>query len=433
MAQDANSQLLNMLSPQEGKLLDDQLRRRQLQEGVTNYGGDAMGRFLTAASGAQRASEGFGMLGERLIGGRQKGANEVKAERQQDIIQQRIAKEEADKAAEKDNLADSNTILTTRSLKALEGIRDKAIAKNTTQSSIVAQQAQKKIEGLQAQIKELGITEKTVDTALDIVAASDLPEPLISQISDEVTNGLTKPQDINGRIKEALAPIKKAKSVETAIQSLDGFNLTEQEQNNYTNYLKGGGSLTTLMQKLIPTTESLTVDRLSQMYRFFTSESVDNFKKAFADGTRGADLPALKEQDSERKVNVSSVTPTMLNTFTSLVNENFEDPNVKAVFTDSGFFSEDPDKNKIKGYVADVYTYANKKQLLPSQALVEWSQIRNSGGEASAKVSENTKPEPIVITSPADIPQSMVDAVMKDNPNATEEQVRQAIYNKDNK
>lgn len=95
MAQDANSQLLNMLSPQEGKLLDDQLRRRQLQEGVTNYGSDAMGRFLTAASGAQRASAGFGMLGERLIGGRQKGANELKAERQQEVVQQQKDKEKA--------------------------------------------------------------------------------------------------------------------------------------------------------------------------------------------------------------------------------------------------------------------------------------------------------------------------------------------------
>ncbi len=69
----------DLLSPDQAKLLDDQLRQQSLQQGVTNYGSDPMGKFLTAASGAQRASAGFGMAAERAIAGRQMGANELGA------------------------------------------------------------------------------------------------------------------------------------------------------------------------------------------------------------------------------------------------------------------------------------------------------------------------------------------------------------------
>lgn len=84
----------DLLSPDQAKLLDDQLRKQSLQQGVTNYGSDPMGRFLTAASGAQRASAGFGMLGERLMGGRQMGANEMQAIQAQ---KQAIDKETAER------------------------------------------------------------------------------------------------------------------------------------------------------------------------------------------------------------------------------------------------------------------------------------------------------------------------------------------------
>lgn len=75
----------DLLAPEQAKLLDDQLRKQSLQQGVTNYGSDAMGKFLTAASGAQRASAGFGMAAERAIAGRQMGANEMQATRAQKV------------------------------------------------------------------------------------------------------------------------------------------------------------------------------------------------------------------------------------------------------------------------------------------------------------------------------------------------------------
>ena len=81
----------DLLSPDQAKLLDDQLRKQSLQQGVTNYGSDPMGRFLTAASGAQRASEGFGMAAERVFAGRQMGANETRSVQAQQAAQAKQA------------------------------------------------------------------------------------------------------------------------------------------------------------------------------------------------------------------------------------------------------------------------------------------------------------------------------------------------------
>ena len=89
----------DLLAPEQAKLLDDQLRKQSLQQGVTNYGSDAMGKFLTAASGAQRASAGFGMAAERAIAGRQMGANEAGAvqakERQEAELKKQQLKRQA--------------------------------------------------------------------------------------------------------------------------------------------------------------------------------------------------------------------------------------------------------------------------------------------------------------------------------------------------
>lgn len=94
----------DLLTPEQGRLLDNQLRQQKLNQGVTNYGSDAIGKLLTSVSGAQRASAGFGMLGERLMGGRQKGVNEMQAER----AQQAQEAEQAKKVALQKKLANAD-------------------------------------------------------------------------------------------------------------------------------------------------------------------------------------------------------------------------------------------------------------------------------------------------------------------------------------
>lgn len=84
----------DLLTPEQGRLLDNQLRQKQLNQGVTNYGSDAIGKLLTSVSGAQRASAGFGMLGERLMGGRQKGVNEMQAVQAQQAKEAELKKKQ---------------------------------------------------------------------------------------------------------------------------------------------------------------------------------------------------------------------------------------------------------------------------------------------------------------------------------------------------
>lgn len=86
----AEQTLMNMLSPQKAKLLDQQMLQQKMQG--SNYGGGAMGNFLTAASGAQAAATtGAGMLGQRLATGeRYIGENE---RAQQEQVKQLQAKQ----------------------------------------------------------------------------------------------------------------------------------------------------------------------------------------------------------------------------------------------------------------------------------------------------------------------------------------------------
>lgn len=86
----AEQTLMNMLSPQKARLLDQQMLQQKMQG--KNYGGGAMGNFLTAASGAQAAATtGAGMLGQRLATGeRYIGENE---RAQQEQVKQLQAKQ----------------------------------------------------------------------------------------------------------------------------------------------------------------------------------------------------------------------------------------------------------------------------------------------------------------------------------------------------
>lgn len=85
--------LLAQANPQLGRMLDQQARDKAQQERMkgTNYGNDAMGRFLTAASGAARtAAEGGRDFTNRLTGNTPgMGVNEraaVEAQQQQQVM-----------------------------------------------------------------------------------------------------------------------------------------------------------------------------------------------------------------------------------------------------------------------------------------------------------------------------------------------------------
>jgi hypothetical protein len=357
----AKEQLLKMMSPNQARLLDQQMRDQQVAQRSQGAG---------MLSGLVQAYTGMSDIAQRAGGIMPMGAYEAQAIKQQKILDETTKQESLISNAARVAIKSSD-------VNELQKERDNLLSEGSQAAVSLAQKIQNKIDGLNKTRQQMGVIEGKVETALDIVAKSNLPEEIKYQIDEEISSGITKPEDVNKRIKEANDVVVKGNKVQSGIEALSSLGLSQEDKVKYTKYLQAGGSITTLFQEFLPNQENLSVDRLSQMYRFFTSESVEKFKDAFRDGKRGADLPALEEQNSERKVNVASVSKSMRMDFESLVNEYFDDPNVKAVFTDAGIFIEDPDSEKIRAYVADVYTYANRNQILPSEALLRWSAEKN--------------------------------------------------------
>lgn len=357
----AKEQLLKMMSPNQARLLDQQMRDQQVAQRSQGAG---------MLSGLVQAYTGMGDIAQRVGGIMPMGAYEAQAIKQQKILDETTKQESLISNAARVAIKSSD-------VNELQKERDNLLSEGSQAAVSLAQKIQNKIDGLNKTRQQMGVIEGKVETALDIVAKSNLPEEIKYQIDEEISSGITKPEDVNKRIKEANDVVVKGNKVQSGIEALSSLGFSQEDKVKYTKYLQAGGSITTLFQKFLPNQENLSVDRLSQMYRFFTPESVEKFKDAFRDGKRGADLPALMEQDSSGKVNVASVSKPMRMNFESLVNEYFDNPNVKAVFTDAGIFSEDPDSEKIRAYVADVYTYANRNQILLSEALLRWSAEKN--------------------------------------------------------
>jgi hypothetical protein len=353
------------------------------------------------------------------------GAYEAEFARKREIVEAEQSRQEFIKNQ-------AGLIMKSNTLQDLERSRDSLLDEGSSASVALAQKAQSKIDVLTKQAKLQGIEETKLTTSQSFVNDSDLSDDVKEQINKELTSGLLKPEDVNKRIQDAQKVDLQNKKVQNGIDAISSLNISQKDKDIYINALKAGASLTTILQKAVPSEERLTVDRLSQMYRFFTSESVDKFKEEFSKGKRGADLPRLIEQDSERKVNISSVTPSMQENFISLVDEYSDNEDVRAVFVREGFFSDSVDKDKVKAFVADVYTYGNRKQLLPSQALLEWAKLKNQGVENPndpKQVSEQkNKPKPSNIpSSPDELDPQLVKRVMNQNPNLTEQQVRELL------
>ena len=398
----AQEQLMGMLNPQTARLLDNQMRQKQVAQRSQGAG---------MLSGLTQAYTGMADAVTGAAGFTPMGANEQQA------IQANL-KTEQNKTLQASITSEVGKAIKSSDLKELAISRDNLLATGTQAATSAAQKVQDKIDRLTKKQEDTGKLDNKTSAALDIVNKSKLSEEQKQQINNEVTTGITKAENINERIKNAEESTAKDNALASGIAALSHYDLSEDEIKAYTGALKSGASFTTILQKVIPTKERLTVERLSQMHRFFTPTSVDAFKEAFSKGKRGVALPALVEQDSERKVNVSSISKSMLINFDALVNENFDEyPDVKAVFTSAGWGGNSVDTNKIKAYVADVYTYANKNNLLPREALIEWATEQNQSAN---------KPVEVTVT-----PEQLKIAI-KNNPDVSVDVLRKAISDKFN-
>jgi len=153
--------MLAMNNPAIARMLDEQERQKQYQQRVapTNYGGGAMGNFLTAASGAQKSlGEGAQAVAGNLMGQEKpKGALEQRAETQQ-------AKETTEQAQSKSVNNLYMLGMNTRDPKKLEAI----IARLATSGSTMASEAVSKLKQHQLEVYKASTTNAPKFVAGDI-------------------------------------------------------------------------------------------------------------------------------------------------------------------------------------------------------------------------------------------------------------------------
>ena len=360
-----------MMSPQQARLLDDQLREQQIQQ---QAGG---GMFSGAVAATLRGND---MLGNAFRG-RQAGVNEQANIDQRNKLQ---AQAEAADKLQRQRTAVKNSILIENDVKKLEAIRDGLIERNTPEAAASAKLAQDKIDKLKKEIKETG-------GASTAISQSGLPADLQQILKDEVASGVTKPQDVPKRIK-AMNEQVTTEAIRTSGNGLiDSYGLNPAEAEKFKKMLAGGVPLSTIVSKIEPKTDELTNQNLITMYRFFTPESVDAYKAAVEAGTKVTEMPRLVSLDKGKDGKLITGKPTTMQVaaLKSAVEMLVEfSPEVAEFYKTDGIFFKDVDTKKVMGTTAQIYAKANQKNISIDEAIIEYANERNGLLKKQARLAE---------------------------------------------
>lgn len=361
-------QLMGMMSPQQARLLDDQLREQQIQQ---QAGG---GMFSGAVAATLRGND---MLGNAFRG-RQAGVNE------QANIDKRaklIAQQEAQEKLQRERTAVNNSILIETDIKKLETIRDGLIERNTPEAAKSAKLAHEKIVKLKQELKESEGSSKIINEA-------NLPKDVTESLIEEVTSGVTKPQDVPKRIKEANTKVAEQMERDSGIKLIDGYGLTKEQSDKYKKMLAGGVPLSTIVSKIEPKTDELTNQNLITMYRFFTAESVEAYKEAVEKGVKVAEMPQLVSLDKGKDGKLVTNKPTAMQAASlkaaiGILAET--NPAVEEFYETAGIFGTSVDTKKVLGTTAQIYALANQKNISLDEAIVEYATKVKRIAELEAK------------------------------------------------
>jgi hypothetical protein len=371
MSNTPKQQLMGMMSPQQARLLDDQLREQQIQQ---QAGG---GMFSGAVAATLRGND---MLGN-VFRGRQAGVNEQANIDQRNKLQ---AEAEAADKLQRQRTAVKNNILIENDVKKLEAIRDGLIERNTPEAAASAKLAQDKIDKLKKEIKETG-------GASTAISQSGLPEDRQQILKDEVESGVTKPQDVPKRIK-AMNEEVTTEAIRTSGNDLiDGYGLNPQEAEKFKKMLAGGVPLSTIVSKIEPKTDELTNQNLITMYRFFTPESVDAYKAAVEAGTKVTEMPRLVSLDKGKDGKLITGKPTTMQvaSLKSAIEMMVEfSPEVEKLYKTDGWFFPEVDTKKVIGTTSQIYALANQKNISIDEAIIEYATQRNSMSAKQARLAE---------------------------------------------
>lgn len=370
-----NQQLLGMMSPDQARLLDAQLREQQIQ---SQAGG---GLFSGAVAATLRGNDAIA----NAVRGRQVGANEQQNTEKRAALKAQQAALEAKQAAEQktaDELQrESNSILVERDIKKLEAIRDRLIERNTPEAAKSAKLAHEKIIRLRQELKESG-------GSSSLINKSGLPDTMKQSLIEEVTSGVTKPQDVPKRIAESNTKVAEQMERDSGINLIDGYGLSEAEAAKYKGMLDGGVPLSTIVSKIEPKTDELTNQNLITMYRFFTPESVDAYKEAVESGTKVTQMPKLvslaKGQDGKIITGKPTITQAIaLQATIEILADNI--PVVEEYYETAGLFGTNVDKSKVIGTTAQIYALANSENISLEEAIIKYVNQAQRLAELEAK------------------------------------------------
>jgi hypothetical protein len=149
----AEQQLLGMMSPQQARLLDQQLAEKQIQTQAGN------GLFSGAVASTLRGNQA---LGQAITGQRPVGINE------QALMDKKKKLEALQKQEEQFN-TEIGSALASTDITKLTDIRDKMIAKNTTKSLAAAQKIDEKITSIKEALADEKISVEKYKTRMDTI------------------------------------------------------------------------------------------------------------------------------------------------------------------------------------------------------------------------------------------------------------------------
>jgi hypothetical protein len=363
-----NQQLMGMMSPQQARLLDDQLREQQIQ----NQSGGGM--FSGAVAATLRGNDAI----SNAFSGRRAGVNE---QANTDKRSSLMAKQEAEEKLQRERTAVNNNILVETDIKKLESIRDRLVERNTPEAAKSAKLAHDKIIKLKKELKES-------DGSSKLINDSFLPKAIMDSLLEEVASGVTKPQDVPKRIKESNEKVSKQMKIDSGIKLIESYGLTEADSEKYKNMLGGGVTLSDIVSQLEPKTDELTNQNLITMYRFFTPESVDAYKEAVEKGVKVTAMPklvSLKTGDDGKLITnkPTAMQAASLKAAIGILAET--NPAVEDFYQTAGIFGNNVDTQKVLGTTAQVYALANQKNITLDQAIVEYSTKMKRIAELQAK------------------------------------------------
>ena len=361
----AQEQLLSMMSPQQARLLDQQMREQQVAQRSQGAG---------MLSGLVQAYTGMGDTLQRAAGITPMGRNEQMAREQKGLLESQAKTEQAISQATSASVGETD-------IDKLGKLRDSLLAMNKQAATKQAQVIQKRIETLEKQNEEAGKTTAMVTAGNGLIDKSNLTDEQKEKTKFLFANNFLSQKELNAHIESLENKNLEQGQIKEVSSQISTLGLEPQTVSLLQSSLDNGGKPSSVINKAIELAAkknkpvNITTGDMS-FYGQFTTSSVDDYLKWKTDGGKGVppklvDLPD-KPKAAKSPVTASNVTADHLKSVITLIAE--EDPVVSKFFVDEGgwFSSDSVNKDKLKAYASDILTLRRDKNLSMTEAVKQF-------------------------------------------------------------